>query len=352
MSNWLHRIIGSAAAPGRLQSIIGGAIDAGATPNVAYGGPTDVFRAMQAAQQGGMERDAIQAARVRQAMIDADMRTARDAAAAENMAQADYWQKKAELESQDRKYQATQPKSRRTAFNPVTGQLVDMDTAEVIGGPAKEQAPTIDVGVGPTGSTLDYGRGFEMGGVQYPSFGKVVPMAPGAAAELKRADAEIARATAKPTARPDQTVTFADATAYSLDPQRTPEERKYWGDVAKAIDSHEKSKASYGRTPHTPPAPQQQSAIVKNPDGTYSKIFKQVDRAGRVISESRIDNVPPPQTNPFAALLAGEAPAAQAPAAPKQSVVLIDPKTKEARRFTLSQEDLADALKKGYAVGK
>lgn len=42
---------------GIIGGMLNGAIDAGATQNVALGGPTDMFRAMQAAQEGGMARE-------------------------------------------------------------------------------------------------------------------------------------------------------------------------------------------------------------------------------------------------------------------------------------------------------
>lgn len=74
-----------------LGNVIRGAIDAGATPNIAGGGATDVFRAMQAAGDRRQERSLLDYNMGRQQEQDELRRRQVDAQAEADRARAEYW---------------------------------------------------------------------------------------------------------------------------------------------------------------------------------------------------------------------------------------------------------------------
>lgn len=79
---------------GGLPGMIQGGIAGAATPNIAYGGPTDIFRAMQSGGQDSQQRDLLAYNRKRQQAVDQSSMADQASQAKLRSAQADYYSTK------------------------------------------------------------------------------------------------------------------------------------------------------------------------------------------------------------------------------------------------------------------
>jgi hypothetical protein len=134
--------------PGKLRRVLGGlggvlssVADAVGTPNIAGGGPVDIARSFQAAQQGNRQRDIAAYNMRRQLELDAEqrmnnqeMRQYRQAQAEREKALADYYLRRAS---------GSQQKPARTGFDKF-GNLFNLETGEMLrAADPKQQGPTI-----------------------------------------------------------------------------------------------------------------------------------------------------------------------------------------------------------------